>query len=120
MFMRYLFLSVILSFILFSGCRGKKDFITYVKGKKVIRKTIVKNYPDSRYPKTMFGFKSYNMIRKNYLITIPESLRAYGLENGDTVLIIDHIKFRIQSNRYNFYLVKKNGKYVYVNGRCIE
>jgi len=49
MFMRYLFLSVILSFILFSGCRGKKDFITYVKGKKVIRKTIVKNYDYRSY-----------------------------------------------------------------------
>ncbi len=118
--MRYLIYSVLALFIFLSGCTGKKDFSDYIKHKKEIRKVVVKNYPNSRYLRTLFGFRSYNMIRKNYLITIPDSMRAYGLMNGDTVHVMDHIKFQIQSNRYNFFLVRHNGKYVYVDWRCIE
>ncbi|NIA23279.1 MAG: hypothetical protein GWP03_03855 [Proteobacteria bacterium] len=116
---KVIFIAIIVLSVLW-GCSKKESFSTYISTKKIIGKAVVKNYPNSRYPKTIFGFKSYNMIRKNYLFPIPEDMRAYGLKAGDTVNVLEHVKFGIQSNRYNFYLLEKRGKYVYVNGRCIE
>lgn len=117
---RIIYLSFIIVVLFpFMSCK-KESFAGFVKNKNVLSKAVVLNYPESDYPKTIYGFKSYNIIRKRYLFEIPLKMRKYGIKDGDSVSVIDEIKFKIHSNMYHFYLVEKDNKYVYINSRCIK
>jgi len=117
---RIIYLSFIIVILFSFMCSKKESFASFVKNKNVLSKAVVLNYPESDYPKTIYGFKSYNIIRKRYLFEIPLKMRKYGIKDGDSISVIDDIKFKIQSNRYHFYLVEKDSKYVYIDGRCIK